>query len=326
VTTSTAIKAWTGRVRQRVWRLAASDREPIVLRHRRIYILPTRRGWALVATLTVMLVTSMNYTLSLGYALTFLAAGMVSATLLATFRNLAGMAAAPLAANEAFAGGNLAFTLTLASGARDRVGIVVAARQSTAIAVDLPPGANRPVTLSVPTTTRGALALGRVTVSTDFPLGIWRAWAYVHFPLSGTVYPAPEIAAPPLPAAGEGSAPRRSSEPADLELAGLRDYQPGDVQSRIAWKAIARGAGWYTKQFEGTAGGGTVRLDWAELPARMDVEAKLARLTAWVLAAERETRAFSLRIPGTNLAAERGAGHRRAALSALALFPRADHP
>ena len=30
---------------------APADREPVVLRHSRIYILPTRRGWALIATL-----------------------------------------------------------------------------------------------------------------------------------------------------------------------------------------------------------------------------------------------------------------------------------
>lgn len=326
MTTSTAFKAWTGRVRQRVWRLSASDREPIVLRHRRIYILPTRRGWALIATLAVMLVTSMNYALSLGYALTFLAAGMVSAALIAAFRNLAGMSAAPLAAGEAFATGDLAFTLSLVSGARERVGIFVAARTGAPILIDLPAGAMRPITLSIATVTRGELPLGRVTLATDFPLGIWRAWAYVHFPLSGTVYPAPEVAPPPLPLGGEGSLANRSTSSMEVELAGLREYQPGDVRSHIAWKAIARGAGWYTKHFEGTGGGGSLLLDWSDLPANMDVESRLARLTAWILAAERETRAFALRIPGTDLPAEQGAGHRRAALAALAHFPRADSP
>jgi hypothetical protein len=107
--------SWFARAQQRFWRLAPSDREPVILRHRRIYILPTRRGFALIATLLVMLLTSMNYALSLGYAMTFIAAGMVAAALLATFRNLAGIASAPVAAGEAFAGGEVAFTLSLAS-------------------------------------------------------------------------------------------------------------------------------------------------------------------------------------------------------------------
>ena len=99
--------SWIARARQRFWRLAPGDREPVILRHSRIYILPTRRGFALIATLVIMLLTSMNYALSLGYAMTFVAAGMVAAALLATFRNLAGIASAPVAAGEAFAGGEV---------------------------------------------------------------------------------------------------------------------------------------------------------------------------------------------------------------------------
>ena len=77
---------------------------PVVLRHSRIYILPTRRGLALIATLAMMLLTSLNYALSLGLVVTFLLAGLVAAALLHTFRNLAGIEITPLAAGETFAG------------------------------------------------------------------------------------------------------------------------------------------------------------------------------------------------------------------------------
>src|SRR5947207_15354372 len=107
--------SWSSRWRQRIWRHAPTDRVPIVLRHRRIYILPTRPGLALIATLTIMLLTSMNYALSLGHALTFLVAGLVAAALLQTYRNLAGIAASPLAAGEAFAGGDLGLPLSPAN-------------------------------------------------------------------------------------------------------------------------------------------------------------------------------------------------------------------
>jgi uncharacterized protein (DUF58 family) len=312
--------SWKARTRQRLWRLAPGDTERVVLRHSRIYILPTARGAALMATLAIMLLTSMNYALSLGYALTFLAGGLVAAALLATFRNLAGLAASPLGAGEAFAGGELEFTLSLASGSRERIGIVVAGRQGVPGYVDLPAGATRPIALTITAPTRGRLGLGRVSVSSNFPIGIWRAWAYVHFPLSGTVFPAPELGAPPLPSGRHGSFVGRSSRLADTELAGLREYERGDALNRIAWKAVARGAGWFSKQFEGTGGGGTLELHWAEMPASLDTETRLSRFTALVLAAERAARPFSLHIPGTMLPTAQGAGHRRAALTSLALY------
>jgi uncharacterized protein (DUF58 family) len=267
-----------------------------------------------------MLLTSMNYALSLGYAMTFVAAGMVAAALLATFRNLAGIASSPVAAGEAFAGGEVAFTLSLASGSRERTGIVVAPMDGASEVIDLPADATRPVVLSVVAPRRGPRPLGRVTLSSNFPLGLWRGWAYVHFPLTACIYPAPETAPPPLPTSRLGIDPQRAAHAADAELGGLRDYERGDPHNRIAWKAVARGGGWYTKQFEGGAGGGALDLDWFELPSAIDQELRLSRLTAWVLAAERETRAFALRLPGTELAHGQGAGHRRAALTALASF------
>ena len=107
----------------------------------------------------------------------------------------------------------------------------------------------------------------------------------------------------------------------DADLAGIREYQIGDPPQRVAWKAVARGAGWFTKAFDGTGGGGPVTLDYADLPRDLSREAKLSRLTAWVLVAERTARPFELRLPGVALPLGQGREHRRLALSTLALFP-----
>jgi uncharacterized protein (DUF58 family) len=122
-----------------------------------------------------------------------------------------------------------------------------------------------------------------------------------------------------LPLAPGGSQSVERGRTDDGDLAGLRDYQRGDPLQRVAWKAVARGAGWYTKAFE-AAGGGPVLLDWNALPASLDVEARLSRLAAWVLLAERAARPFALSLPGVALPAGQGREHRRAALTALALF------
>ena len=316
------IRTWVERLRQRAFRVAPADRGAVVLRHSRIYILPTRRGYALIATLIVMLLTSLNYALSLGLAVTFLMSGLVAAALLHTFRNLAGIEVKPLAAGDAFAGEPLAFSLSLAAGAAERRSIRVAAAGASA-RTSVAGGDARTLTLAVPTRDRGRVALGRVTLSSDYPLGLWRGWAYVHFPLMGVAYPAPEAHAPPLPAGARAADGRSSGRGDDTELAGLRDYQRGDPLQRVAWKAVARGAGWFSKSFEGAGGQGPLALSFAALPAHLSTEAKLSRLCAWVLAAERAARPFALSLPGLALPPGLSGEHRRAALTALALFPHA---
>jgi uncharacterized protein (DUF58 family) len=293
-----------------------------VLRHSRIYILPTRRGLAMIGTLMVMLLASLNYGLSLGFVVTFVLTGMIAAALLHTFRNLAGIEVRPLGAGETFAGGRLAFAVQLDGGIVAREAISLRADDDDSVRVDVPAGAALTLSIERDAPRRGRLALGRLTLSSDFPLGLWRGWAYIHFPLAGVVFPSPETAAPPLPAGTAGPDAYAAGRSDDADLAGLREFQHGDPLSRVAWKAVARGAGWYSKQFEGSGGGGPVALDWSALSPTLGVEARLQRLTAWVLAAEHAARAFGLSIPGTALPPSQGRDHRRAALTALALYDR----
>jgi len=321
VSTAAAANSAAGfvaRTRQRFFRLAPADRDPVVLRHSRIYILPTRHGLAVMATLAVMLITSLNYALSLGLVVTFALAGLVAAALLHVFRNLAGIKLRPLAAGDTFAGAPIPFSVELFGGAAARTQVSLFARD-TRVTTDVAAGAALTLTLMTPTRVRGPIPLGRLTLSSDFPLGLWRGWAYVHFPLEGIAYPAPEPSAPPMPRGREGADAEPTARGGDADLAGLREYQRGDPPQRVAWKAVARGAGWYTKSFEGAGGGGPVVLDWHALPASLGTEARLSRLTAWVLAAERAARPFTLTLPGVALPAGQGREHRRAALTALAL-------
>lgn len=310
---------FVARTRQRFFRLSPADRDPVVLRHSRIYILPTRHGLAMMATLAVMLVTSLNYALSLGLVVTFAVGGLVAAALLHVFRNLAGIKLRPLAAGDTFAGAPIPFSVELFGGSAARMQVSLFARD-TRVTADVAAGAALTLTLMTPTRVRGRIPLGRLTLSSDFPLGLWRGWAYVHFPLEGIAYPAPEPSAPPMPRGREGADVEPTARGGDADLAGLREYQPGDPPQRVAWKAVARGAGWYTKAFEGAGGGGPVVLDWHALPQGLPTEARLSRLTAWVLAAERAARPFTLILPGVELPPGQGREHRRAALTALALY------
>jgi len=306
---------------RRVFRLSPDDALPLRIEHRRIYILPTRRGWAFLAVLLLMLVAAINYALSLGYALCFLLTGLFAASLLHTYRNLAGLELAGIRAGDGFAGDGIAFRLTLVTlPGRARRGIELVTRDRRArTRVDLEAGSTGVATLVVPGERRGALPLGRVTLASDWPIGLWRTWSYAHAPVRALVFPAPERAPPPLPQRADGDGCSDTRAAAEGDVAGLRPYADGDLPSRIAWKSAARGTALQVRLLERSDGPARTTLD-LEATALPGLDARLSRLCAWVLEATRRGTPFSLALPGApTLAHALGEAHRHQALSALAL-------
>ncbi len=297
------------------------ERGAIVLGHRRVYILPTRLGWMFGATLALLLIGSINYALSLGFALSFLLAGMGLAGMVHTARNLARLSVSTGRAEPVFAGEPVQFRLYLANAARyDRPAILARHLASQVqLVADIAPRASAEVVLGVPSTRRGWQRLGRVMLETRFPLGLFRAWSYVEPEAGCLVYPRPERAALPLLSPEAAAGAMRALAPGNDDYSGLRAYQLSDSPRHVAWKAAARNDEMLTKQFSGEATA-ELWLDWAGLPTALGVEERLSRLAGWVLAAERAGARYGLRLPGVELAPERGDAHRAACLQALALW------
>jgi uncharacterized protein (DUF58 family) len=304
------MRALSLRPRLRDWfrGYASPERGTVVLGHRRVYILPTRLGWMFAATLGILLVGSINYALQLGFALTFLLAGMGLAAMVHTVRNLARLAVSVGRAEPVFAGESAQFRLYLDNRARhDRPAVLVRQVASGAqVVLDLPAAAVGEAVLAVPAMRRGWLPLGRIMLETRYPLGLFRAWSVLEPESRCLVYPRPAHA--PLPApesaadAGASTALVRGSD----DFSGLRGYQPQDSPRHVAWKAVARSEDMLTKQFAGAANA-ELWLDHGKLPAGLDLEQRLSWLTGWVLAAERSGARYGLRLPGRELGPERGA-------------------
>lgn len=292
----------------------------VLLVHRRVYIVPTQLGWLFVLTLAILLVGSINYALSLGFALTFMLAGMGLVGMVHTARNLARMALSVGRTEPVFAGEAAQFRVYLdARGAFDRPAILARHLQSRSqMVVDVPAAGIAEVVLAVPAARRGWLPIGRVMLETRFPLGIFRAWSYVEPDARGLVYPRPERSRLPAPSAESARGALRSPTPGNDDYSGLRAYQLSDSPRHVAWKAVARNEDMLTKQFTGEAAA-ELWLDWALLPP-IDVEQRLSRLAGWVLEAERAGVQYGLRLPGIEIAPGRGEAHRSACLQALALY------
>jgi len=292
---------------------------PIVLGHRKVFILPSSHGVTYFLVLMVMLAGSINYSLSLGFVLTFLLIGLGLNGILYTFRNLANLRVSALHPQPVFAGERAQFQLRVENPARiDRVGIEAIPKLGDTVTFGVSMNDESIVALKVPALRRGRLPLGRVTLQTRFPLGLFRAWSYVELDTACTVYPQPETPAPPLPLPGGERGEGAASSSGNEDFSGLRAYQAGDSTRRIAWKADARGSGLLSKVFTGRADN-HLWLDWHTLPATLDVEQRLSRLTRWVLQADEQGTAYGLRLANETIDPDTGPGHRAHCLRALAL-------
>ena len=309
------------RIANRLYGFTPPENGTVVLSHRRVYIVPARLGWIFGATLLILLIGSINYALSLGFALTFLLAGVGVAGMVHTVRNLGRLRISTGRVEPVFTGQTTQFRLYLQNDARfERVAVL--ARHlggGTQQVFDVPADSTAEVVLAAPANTRGWLALGRVMLETRFPVGLFRAWSYLEPAAQGLVYPHPESSPLPPLAADASAGQAHARAPGDDDFSGLRGYQRSDSPRHVAWKAVARTGEMLTKQFHGEAAA-QLWLDWALLAPGLDVETRLSRLTGWVLAAETSGALYGLRLPGVEIAPERGDAHRAACLEALALY------
>jgi len=94
--------------RARVQRFLQRPRTPregrIRLDRNHVYILPTAAGGGFALLLVVMLLTSLNYNVSLGFLLTFVLAGVGASAMWQTHRNLVDLEVRGAAGEAVFAG------------------------------------------------------------------------------------------------------------------------------------------------------------------------------------------------------------------------------
>jgi uncharacterized protein (DUF58 family) len=296
---------------------------------RNVYIVPTWAGVAFCGTLGVLLLASINEQLSLGYALTFALTGAGLASMHTTHANLRGLQMDLKAPEGVHAGDEYALELRLHNPGSARFGIAVSAQLDGGTTepawVDVPSLGHAVLQLRLPASRRGLLELPRLVVTTRFPLGFFRAWSYWRPAARVWVYPRPEDVLAPFPVqaeAGAGEAASARQAQGGTDFSGVRSYRRGDSMKQILWRksalALDEGLPLWVRETEAPLAQ-DLWLDWRDTSGR-DVEARLSRLTAWVLAAERLGRPYGLRLAGQEFAPSLGAAHRQDCLQALAGF------
>jgi uncharacterized protein (DUF58 family) len=290
---------------------------PLTLTHRRVFILPNRRGLSLFCLLFIQLIASINYNNNLGFILTFLVGSIATLGTLYGFRNLAGLSLRPGQPNPVFAGDAARFTLTIDNPTQTpRIGIYAGFRHGLQQELNLAPGESMAVVLTFEASRRGWLELPTVTLSSVFPLGLFQVWSPVRFIQRALVYPRPSPDNIPFPSSPAGEGGRMQATEDDFH--GFQRYQPGDSMRNIHWKGVAKGQSVQVKEYRGEESL-QIYLDWLQTPG-FDAEARLSRLCRWVLEAEKSGGTYGLRLPGTDIKPSSGQAHLRVCLERLALF------
>lgn len=312
------LNALIERIKTRVKNTRGPLTPPVTLEYRHVFVMPTRFGTSFGFLLVFMLLGGLNFNNNMALMLVFLVGAMTQMTSFLAYRNLVGLRVDSVVAEPVFCGDNAKYKVYISNpGSQKRYTLTAGFRQ-VQDCHDFEPGSNEALTLCMASHKRGWLQMPDFRLETRFPLGLFKAWSWI-FPASRClVYPAPAKNFPPLPVSGEGESGQARKGDGE-QVHGLRKYQQGDSRHRIAWRASARHDKMYSLEME-VPRDEACELNWDILSGH-DAESRLSILTAWVLAAEQQQLAYSVKTPHESIDTGQGPDQRARCLQLLALYP-----
>ena len=312
---------WRDRIMQLKWfRAGPRDSQPYTVSNRRIYVLPTRFGLFIGISLLVLILGALNYNNNAALILGFILISLCNNSLIAAHLSLLGLTIRTQPMAPVFAGQPCLLEVQLSKQESGRsIPHHIQLNYGDAVTDMHHDSFTAQADLPIPTRTRGLMAIDRIRLFTQQPLGLAKAWSYLNLQGSIMVYPAPR--GQPL-----GAQFKTESEQAGNQVRmrtdqphHLREFKPGDSRKQIAWKTSARTETLQVREYE-TAGTDDLLLDWQEL-RHLGYEQRIEQLCLWVMQADQKKLRFALYLPGLALPCATGPEHRRRCLEALALMP-----
>jgi uncharacterized protein (DUF58 family) len=319
--------------RLQTWLLKRTSLEDnATLTPRRIYILPTREGVIYALLVLVMLASAINFNNSLVFFFTFLMAGIGIISMHKTQQNLLGLEFSFAHIQPVFCQQQLSLPLIIQHCSNikllkskqnysielefrtDNKLIEKSAKKSFA---DVHFHEKTQVELGFRALKRGYLKLPPITVSSRYPLGLFRAWANIELNNDAIIYPKPSEAMNLTQKVGSESEGQGESGRGFDDFTGFKTYQSGESLKHIHWKAYAREQGLLSKTFSG-CNNREYWLDYNTLTG--DTEHRLSQLCRLIIDAEAHSDRYGLRLPGLSIAINNGYAHRHDCLKALAMF------
>jgi uncharacterized protein (DUF58 family) len=310
------------------------ERQEHQLNSRNIMIYPTRFGLSYLGFVVLVFLLGTNYQNNIILLFSYLLASLFISVMLHSFYNFSQLRFYSVAQQQGFSKDilyfpiqvmankthfdlNFYFTTTLSGNNNQKM-------------TQCDEGASE-IKLSYQALIRGKHQLGRVTVFSEYSLGLFKSKSVLNFGHTALVYPKPKrLIAGQYKLSSQSEDPNTDNQQT-VNLVGtddfseLKSFMPGESRSRTAWKQLAKGQGHFSKHYQEGQG----QLQWlklSEMPSN-DIEEKLAYLSFLVLELSASNETFGLEIytdianNSANIAPNTGAIHQQDCLTALALYP-----
>ena len=309
---------------------------------RQIYILPTKLGMLYGAMVIGMLIGANNYKSNPGFLFTYLLAALGVIALIHTWKNLLGLTIQSPKVMPVFLGSPTTISLSIHNDhGNPKPGISAAVKSkskykdviNTNSVKDIPSDNTVAFDITINSKKRGVLTIDRLVISTTFPFGLFRSWAYLGPKTSALIYPQPAILAGGFDHQIDNSEDKSQQKQQGDEFHGHSAYIAGESVKLIDWKVYARGKGLQSKRFA-TDAAQQLWLSWKATEGS-DYEDRISLLTKAVIDCDQKQIKYGLQIPSlplsdngpaassnaVDIAPDIGTQHRHQCLTALAMLP-----
>ena len=283
------------------------------------FIFPSKTGLHFLVSCFILFLLGTNYQNNLILFLVFFLCSFMFTCLLLSYQNLAGLTLVAVAPDSQFACKDCCFKLTIKHPKTMAQGLSFSFKNQRSQLQSMIK--NNSVVLYSYSSQRGYFNPGRITVKSTFPFGLFNVWTHLDFDFKVLLFPSPIENTLKESRTLEDNIHQHSvyQTIAGVEqFSTLKNYQVGESLKSVAWKQVAQGRGWLSKQFEQSAGGDLL-LDLGDLNL-LPLEMRLSFLSYHIIRLEKMKQRYSLTLNQQRIDIGLGQSHKNKCLQALALF------
>ncbi len=297
-----------------------------------ILIYPTRFGLAYLFFVVLTFLLGTNYQNNIILLFSYLLVSLFITVMLHSFYNFSQLNIRSKASVQGYVGDTLYIPVTISSNkVRFDINIEFSNKAFGCVketVQQIQPGQHS-IKLSYNTVQRGLINLGRLTVYSEYSLGIFKSKAILNFGHQALVFPKPKpiISKHSFEKSELGDSNTEQyyiNLPGTEDFAELKSFVQGESRARTAWKQLAKGQGHFSKHYQASYGHRQC-LKLNDMPGH-DIETKLSHLSFLVCDYTAKNQGFSLELSNNKSQStikvdyNLGVNHQQECLTALANY------